>query len=75
MSKTSERFAALAALGFDSCTRGDFPRLIRIGCSQCAALAINGVATHERGCPNAMHECNGCSAIVPANVRYCGDCR
>ena len=26
---------------------------IRIACSQCEALVINGVACHETGCPNA----------------------
>lgn len=25
----------------------------RVRCSQCEAMVINGVATHERGCPNA----------------------
>jgi len=24
-----------------------------VGCSQCSALVVNGVACHERGCPNA----------------------
>lgn len=35
---------ALQARGFDK-GRG--------GCSQCAALSINGLPTHETGCPNA----------------------
>jgi urease accessory protein UreF len=26
---------------------------VHIGCSQCAAMVINGVACHETGCPNA----------------------
>ena len=26
---------------------------VRIGCSQCDALVINGTPCHERGCPNA----------------------
>jgi len=25
----------------------------RVSCTQCQALCINGVATHEQGCPNA----------------------
>lgn len=29
---------------------------VRIGCSQCEALVINGVACHERGCPNQVRE-------------------
>ena len=26
---------------------------VKVGCSQCAALVINGVACHEEGCPRA----------------------
>lgn len=26
---------------------------VRVRCSQCAALFINGMACHETGCPNA----------------------
>lgn len=26
---------------------------VRLKCSQCEALSINGYATHERGCPNS----------------------
>lgn len=26
----------------------------RVGCSQCAALVINGVPCHETGCPNQI---------------------
>ena len=40
--------------GFDKCwTTSDWPPAIKVGCSQCEALVVNGVATHERGCPNA----------------------
>lgn len=28
----------------------------RVGCSQCQALCINGVACHESGCPNEKKE-------------------
>ena len=31
----------------------------RVRCSQCEALVINGIATHERGCPNAPRR-DGC---------------
>lgn len=24
----------------------------RVGCSQCQAICVNGVALHEQGCPN-----------------------
>ena len=47
--------ARLRSLGFDqSCvTRGDTGRSVSVSCSQCDALVINGIATHESGCPNA----------------------
>lgn len=70
------RLNDLHARGFDASAH-TFGRsnLISVACSQCQALVINGTPTHERGCPNAMHECDGCDALVPANVRYCEDCR
>ena len=60
-------------LGFDlsAATRGG----ARVQCSQCEALVINGTPTHERGCPNANHECAGCNARVPVNVKYCEECQ
>ena len=60
-------------LGFDlsTATRGG----ARVRCSQCEALVINGMPSHERGCPNATHECAGCNARVPVNVKYCEDCQ
>lgn len=66
----------LHALGFDLSepvprTR---PKRFRVRCSHCAAAVINGVPSHELGCPNAMHECHGCAALVPARVKYCSDC-
>ena len=27
-----------------------------LGCSQCVAVAINGLACHEHGCPNVRDE-------------------
>ena len=42
----------LQRAGFD---RSEFDRSTRtwhVQCSQCEALVINGVACHERGCPN-----------------------
>lgn len=36
--------------GFDLSKRDG--KYNRVRCSQCAALVINGVACHERGCPN-----------------------
>lgn len=62
-------------LGFDLTTNLPFTNQYRLGCSACETLAINGVPTHERGCPHAKHECHGCNAIIPMNQRYCEDCR
>lgn len=67
--------ADLEARGFDSSTN-TFGRtnLFSVACSQCEAMVINGIPTHELGCPNAKHECKGCNALVPRNVTYCADC-
>jgi hypothetical protein len=49
--KIQERLCALHDQGYDlSEYEEDSGFLIR--CSQCEALVINGIATHERGCPN-----------------------
>lgn len=62
-------------LGFDlSCYHQDtnefYPR-----CSQCEALCINGVPTHEHGCPNMKGECKGCGEIIEKHQKYCEDCQ
>ena len=49
--------------------------VIYAGCSQCEVLVINGVASHETGCPNAVHECKGCCDLVLMRQRYCADCQ
>ena len=63
--------AAIEARGFIVSREG---RYLRVSCDACEALVINGTATHESGCPNARHECAGCSDLVPARVKYCADC-
>lgn len=63
----------LRALGFDQSTRSG--KYLRPVCSQCEACVINGTPCHETGCPHAVSECHGCSAVVPARVKYCEDCR
>lgn len=60
--------------GFDLTERVGHKNQYRIRCSQCEAVAINGVACHERGCPNATHECKGCNERIPMNQRYCQEC-
>jgi hypothetical protein len=49
--------------------------LYRPKCSQCETLVINGMACHETGCPNAVHECKGCNVLVPVRQTYCADCQ
>lgn len=67
------RLKDLEARGFDRSRRSG--KYLHVGCSQCEALVISGTPCHEQGCPHAVAECHGCSAIVPARVRYCEDCR
>ena len=46
-----ERLDRIQADGFDVSYLTDGGGL-RVRCSQCEALVINGVACHETGCPN-----------------------
>jgi hypothetical protein len=62
----------LRLFGFDDSTKSG--RHLRVACSQCEALVINGVPTHETGCPHAMHECAGCNEVIPLRQRYCATC-
>ncbi len=68
------RLDSLHSQGFDSSTYNKEFRHLHVLCSQCAAVVINGVPCHETGCPNEMHECNGCNEPVGRNVRYCAEC-
>jgi hypothetical protein len=63
----------LAYEGFDASYVVDAER-IKVKCSQCQAVAINGIACHETGCPNARHECKGCDELLPLNQKYCAEC-
>lgn len=67
--------ALLRALGFTASKHIPFTSQFRVRCQSCQALVINGVPTHEHGCPDAMHECAGCNTFVPQRQRYCGDCQ
>ena len=73
MATTKERLASLHARGFDDSyiVRGG---IIKVRCSQCAALVISGIAAHETGCTNARRECSGCNAIIPIRQKYCEEC-
>ena len=50
------------------------PIAVHIGCSQCEALVICGIATHETGCPNRMFECAECGGPTPNRSKLCEDC-
>ena len=71
----------LRARGFDRAEayqeQSSAEYVIGVRCSQCEAMVINWVATHESGCPNATQECKGCHALIPTRpwARYCEDCR
>ena len=49
--KQAELLESLEARGFDA-SRVSGRRGVSVGCTQCAALVVCGVATHEHGCPN-----------------------
>jgi len=64
------------ARGFDrSTSTRTVPPAVAVSCSQCEALVINGMATHETGCPNQTYDCKGCDAHVPRRGMYCEDCQ
>jgi len=46
------RLQSIRDQGFDKSVRLGTKSLY-VGCSQCEALVVNGIPTHERGCPNA----------------------
>ena len=64
-------------LGFDKSKAIPFSSGITLRCSQCEALAICGVPTHEAGCPHMTRECEGCNNRIPARswAKYCEDCQ
>jgi hypothetical protein len=68
------KLSTLRALGFDRSRHIPFTRTYSVQCSCCAALVINGLPSHERGCENEVHECGGCNALIQARQRYCEDC-
>lgn len=48
--------ARLRAQGFDQSESVPFTKMYKVRCSQCNALVINGVATHETGCSNIVRD-------------------
>ena len=69
---TSAALDLLWLLGFDLSAKHG--KQIHVSCSQCQALAVQGVAVHERGCPNNKRECRGCNELVSRYQDYCQDC-
>lgn len=63
----------LMARGFDTSTLSGID--IKVGCSQCAVMIINGWPCHETGCPNQKHLCAGCDTFIPLQQKYCEDCQ
>lgn len=53
--------------GFDA-SRLKHPMDLRIApeCSMCEAIVINGVPTHEHGCPNTPYHCRECGSLHPS---------
>jgi hypothetical protein len=70
---TTQMYQNLLARGFDA-TEHTRSRFARPKCSQCEVLVINGVACHETGCSNAVHECHGCNELIPMRQKYCAEC-
>ena len=65
----------LKAKGFDLSTQDKHSiRHLNPRCSRCVVSVINGVPTHERGCPHIVHECRGCRGPVSRAGGYCADC-
>ena len=68
------RISTAVRKGFDQSRKGF--NEYRIGCSQCAALVINGIPTHESGCPNQTYPCRGCDTLLRrGSGPYCENCR
>ncbi len=67
------RLTVLLAWGFDRSTQVR-PGRIRVSCSQCAAVAVNGTPCHETGCPNVKVECRECDGPADKRSRLCESC-
>lgn len=74
----TDTLQALHSHGFDMSTvvppEPGTPARVHVQCSQCEALAINGHACHEYGCPNTTYACVECGDTVDHRGATCGDC-
>lgn len=73
-STVPDRISELLALGFNN-TVPSGRRQLRIACSQCEVMVINGTLCHETGCPNATHPCSECDAPTTNRRGLCDDCQ
>lgn len=65
----------LRALGFDRSRYVPGTKMYRPICSACETLVIQGVPTHETGCPNKVYECFECGSMGAKRHRgLCEDC-
>jgi hypothetical protein len=68
MSVRNKKTGILASLvrgGFDKSRIEVRERGVTVGCSQCDAVSICGIACHENGCPNRPRRCAECGDSVP----------
>ena|SRR3990167_2479766 len=68
------QLATLRQQGFDASYPVPFTRTYQVRCSCCEALVLNGLASHETGCPHQVYECKGCNTTLSYRG-YCEDCR
>jgi hypothetical protein len=76
-----DRLESLYHRGFDLSTPegrdeyGRFSAAIVVRCSQCAALVICGVPTHEHGCPNGRcYDCRECGQRYYRDAEAAAQC-
>lgn len=69
--------AQLSTLGFDDSTWTRSGKFLRVACSACEAVVINGTPCHEYGCSHDVQECKGCNELIPRwnSNKYCKDCQ
>jgi len=89
--KASEILAGLLARGFDASypigrdDDGRFTNLVRVRCSQCETMVINGIPCHETGCPHIVRDvtCSHCGdeyrsnqshECTPDELPHCAHC-
>lgn len=75
--RTAALVASAKARGFDRSVALRSGCVV-VRCSGCEALVINGVATHERGCPQQTRICGRCGGQYPRGqscICFDNDCQ